>query len=60
MAASVHILLSEYLHTSYRPDREFVDGELVERNVGNTNMPGCSFFWPRGSENKSANGTLSV
>ena len=34
MAASVQILLSEYLHTSYRPDREFVDGELVERNVG--------------------------
>ncbi len=34
MAASVHILLSEYLQTSYRPDREFVDGELVERNVG--------------------------
>jgi Uma2 family endonuclease len=26
--------LSEYLNTSYRPDREYVDGELLERNVG--------------------------
>jgi len=26
--------LSEYLATSYRPDCEYVDGELVERNVG--------------------------
>jgi hypothetical protein len=26
--------LTEYLSSSYRPDREYVDGELVERNVG--------------------------
>jgi Uma2 family endonuclease len=26
--------LSEYLATTYRPDREFVDGEIRERNVG--------------------------
>jgi Uma2 family endonuclease len=26
--------LAEYLTSSYRPDREYVDGELVERNVG--------------------------
>lgn len=24
---------SEYLHTSYRPDREYIDGELRERQV---------------------------
>ncbi len=24
----------EYLHTSYEPDCEYLDGELVERNVG--------------------------
>lgn len=23
-----------YLHTSYHPDREFVDGQIVERNLG--------------------------
>lgn len=26
--------LEEYLHTSYKPDVDFVDGELEERNVG--------------------------
>jgi Uma2 family endonuclease len=35
MAAATQIPLSEYLETSYRPDREYVDGELRERNVGN-------------------------
>ena len=28
------ISLDEYLNTSYEPDMEFVDGELVRRNVG--------------------------
>jgi Uma2 family endonuclease len=36
MGATTQIALSEYLQTSYRPDREFVDGELQERNVGKT------------------------
>jgi len=36
MAATTQVSLSEYLQTSYRPDREFVDGELRERNVGKT------------------------
>jgi Uma2 family endonuclease len=34
MATTSPVSLSEYLQTSYRPDREFVDGELRERNVG--------------------------
>jgi Uma2 family endonuclease len=34
MATSTRLSLSEYMKTSYRPDREFVGGELVERNVG--------------------------
>jgi Uma2 family endonuclease len=34
MAAIVHIPLREYLETTYRPDREYVDGEIRERNVG--------------------------
>ena len=34
MATSTVISLSEYLTTSYRPDREYLDGEVVERNVG--------------------------
>jgi Uma2 family endonuclease len=34
MASAIQIPVSEYLQTSYRPDREYVDGELRERNVG--------------------------
>jgi Uma2 family endonuclease len=34
MATTTHIPLSDYLVTSYRPDREYVDGEIRERNVG--------------------------
>jgi hypothetical protein len=34
MANSPLIPLSDYLTTSFRPDREYVDGVLVERNVG--------------------------
>jgi len=34
MATTLHISLKEYLDTSFRPDREYVDGEIRERNVG--------------------------
>ena len=35
MAAHTQISLEEYLRTSFEgPDREFLDGEIVERNVG--------------------------
>jgi Uma2 family endonuclease len=34
MSTILHIPLHEYLGTSYRPDREYVDGEIRERNVG--------------------------
>jgi len=34
MATLLHIPLKEYLSTSYRPDCEYVDGEVRERNVG--------------------------
>jgi len=34
MPAATAISVSEYLNTSYRPDCDYVDGELVERNVG--------------------------
>jgi Uma2 family endonuclease len=35
MAAGTLLSLEEYLNTSYSPDREYRDGVLVERNVGN-------------------------
>jgi Uma2 family endonuclease len=34
MAIATQIPVSEYLDTIYHPDREYVDGELRERNVG--------------------------
>ena len=34
MATAALIPVSEYLATTYRPDREYVDGVLKERNVG--------------------------
>jgi Uma2 family endonuclease len=34
VATSIQVPIGEYLNTSYRPDREYVDGELLERNVG--------------------------
>jgi Uma2 family endonuclease len=34
MATILQIPLEQYLGKSYRPDREYVDGEIRERNVG--------------------------
>ncbi|MDP9039411.1 MAG: Uma2 family endonuclease [Acidobacteriota bacterium] len=34
MATAIQIPVSEYLSTHYDPDRDYVDGELRERNVG--------------------------
>ncbi len=34
MATATFIPVEEYLHTSYRPDVDYVDGELQERNLG--------------------------
>ena len=34
MASTTQIPVDEYLRTSYRPDREYIDGELRERSVG--------------------------
>jgi Uma2 family endonuclease len=34
MASSTLIPVSEYLSTTYRPDRDYIDGELRERNLG--------------------------
>jgi hypothetical protein len=34
MATAIHIPLAEYLETSYSLDREYIDGEVRERNGG--------------------------
>jgi Uma2 family endonuclease len=42
--------VSEYLNTSYRPDREMLDGRLIERNGGeydHSNLQGALVAWMR-------------
>ncbi len=34
MSAATQIAIEEYLKTTYRPDREYIDGEVRERNLG--------------------------
>jgi hypothetical protein len=34
MSSATLVPIAEYLATSYRPDRDYVDGELQERNAG--------------------------
>jgi Uma2 family endonuclease len=34
MATTTHIPMEVYLHSSYEPDADYVDGEIEERNVG--------------------------
>jgi hypothetical protein len=34
MATSIAIPFEEYLRRTYDPDMEYVDGQLVERHVG--------------------------
>jgi Uma2 family endonuclease len=34
MSAGTQVSVAEYLSTSYKPDREYINGELRERNVG--------------------------
>lgn len=34
MGTITKIPVEEYLHTTYRPDVEYIDGEIQERNVG--------------------------
>ena len=33
MSTTTAVPVSEYLNTSYRPDCEYIDGELLERHV---------------------------
>jgi Uma2 family endonuclease len=33
---TTHIAIEQYLDSNFRPDREYIDGEIRERNVGKT------------------------
>jgi Uma2 family endonuclease len=48
MPSATLISTEEYLTTTYRPDRELIDGQLVERNVGeydHSNLEGALIRW---------------
>jgi len=40
MATGALVSVDEYLSTVYDPDREYIDGELLERNVGESGHSG--------------------
>jgi Uma2 family endonuclease len=55
MPAGTLIPVEEYLHTTYEPDCEFQDGNLIERNVGESPhswLQGllCAFLWRHGKK----------
>src|SRR5271169_6042253 len=55
MSSTTLVSVQDYLATSYRPDRDFVDGELQERNLGELEhslLQGAIFawFWTRREE----------
>jgi Uma2 family endonuclease len=48
MAAGTQISVEEYLKTTYRPDCDYIDGEVLERNVGELKhgrLEGLIFAW---------------
>jgi Uma2 family endonuclease len=55
MGAATLVSVEEYLSTSYSPDREYLDGRIVERNLGektHSSIQGNVFgwFWDRRRE----------
>jgi Uma2 family endonuclease len=53
MAVAIPVPLEEYLSTSYDPDREYVEGRLVERNVGEYNHSFLQFIIALSLRNQS-------
>jgi hypothetical protein len=44
METSIGIAVEEYLRTNYDHDMDYVDGKLVERDVGERNIADCGAF----------------
>jgi Uma2 family endonuclease len=60
MAASTTVPLSEYLRTSYRPDRDWIDGEVRERNMGELLHAAVQGFFTRRIGNHAAEWQVRV
>jgi Uma2 family endonuclease len=55
MAIGALVSVEEYLRTSYRPDCDYVDGEVVERNFGERShgrLQGNIVAWMHGRESR--------
>jgi Uma2 family endonuclease len=55
MATSAQVAIETYLKTSYHPDRDYVDGEIEERNLGefdhaSVQMALLAWFYARRNE----------
>ncbi|MBV9403925.1 MAG: Uma2 family endonuclease, partial [Acidobacteriaceae bacterium] len=44
MAASAAVSVEEYLSTEYEPDCEYIDGEVLERNMGESDHGGLQMI----------------
>jgi hypothetical protein len=58
MASTTLISVSEYLKTTYRPDCDFVDGRIEERNVGEHDHAALQAALIYGLGSASRSGTL--
>jgi hypothetical protein len=47
MGSTTTIPVSEYLVTTYRPDCDYVDGEVQERNLGEYDHARIQLSWER-------------
>ncbi len=55
MKTAALIPVEEYLRTTYRPDRDYVDGEVLERNLGeraHSTLQGEIFYYFRAGKRK--------
>jgi Uma2 family endonuclease len=60
MATITTIPVSEYLSTSYRPDRDYIDGEIQERNLGELDHGSLQLFLGAFLLNKSSEWHIRV
>jgi hypothetical protein len=48
MSSAAGVFVEEYLSTAYRPDCDYIDGEVRERNLGeypHSNLQGRLVIW---------------
>jgi Uma2 family endonuclease len=59
-SAPVFVPLEEYLNTTYRPDRDWIDGETKERNMGEQPHASVQAFFAQIFRNNAAKWNIRV